>query len=268
MFYFAELVSLLKLTLWGSITSILILEHKTVRKGVNKLIDLTKKSEKKLIPFEIGGHTGVIATTRNSKTYSTLQSLVPVKEGVFLLNIDEEETPSNFIYANSNSDLSLILRMLDQGKKIDYHLSIDQPQKEFDFIIDFLFKVRSIGSKDFYLVVEEIHSYKTSSNIHNINKLFTKGIKRGINVIWNTQKGTLTNKEIFSMSHNFVFLNVAGDEAYYDQYIDTFKNKSNPVTKMQELIKKFPHKFVYKGKTKNASYCLYDGEKIQGVFHV
>ena len=183
-----------------------------------------------------------------------------------MLNIDDEDTPKNFIKADSSTPIEIIFRALDNGKKINYIMSLDKPNENFDFIVDEIFLQRPRGSKDFFLVIEEIHSYDTKQNIRNLKKLFTKSLKRGCSVVWNSQRGTLVDKVVFYQTTKFVFLNIAGEESYYDSMI--FNGRENPAHKMQEMIDTAPYWFKWKDTKKNGSYCIYDLQKIDGVYHV
>lgn len=195
------------------------------------------------------GHTVVLGMTRHGKTFATMQTFKNVKEGVFFFNVQQEDTPKEYMKADKNVSFSQIDRVLKNGGKVNYIPSTDleEMQKEIEVIIKGLYD----GTKrNIYFIVDECHLIKKKS-LEQLQRIATTGLRFGIKGVFCSQRGALIDNTLISQSTCFIwFYNNQQDQSYW-------RNYGVPI---DELMGKIGgEKYLF---------CTYDGKEIKGAYQI
>lgn len=196
------------------------------------------------------GHSTVIGITRSGKTYATKKSLENVKEGVLFFNTQLEEMPKIFIKCDADTNISVMINALKQGKKINYIPNwINEEFREKE-VVHLVRKLYQSNIKKIYFVVDEVHLYNNLA-LKELIKVATTGLRFGIYGIWISQRPANIDNTLMTQSNQFIIFDTNMESGYFKRY-------GIPADEIKERI----------GKGGKYSYCTYNFKEVRGPFKV
>lgn len=249
--YFGSFIAFLKMVSWGA----------GVTLGTKITIDIMtseayERWRKKVTSFKTvkgfqlnEGHTVGLGMTRHGKTWATMETFRAVKEGVIFFNVQQEETPKEFVKADMTVSISSIKEALKRKEKINYIPSTDLETmaKELAFLIRNFYDGEVYKM---YFIVDECHLFKKES-LAQLQRIATTGLRFGIKGVFLSQRGALIDNTLISQSTLFIlFYNNQQDVSYWNNY-------GFPIEEMMNRIN--GEKYLF---------CTYDGKSIEGAFKI
>ena len=193
-------------------------------------------------------HYAVFGQTRSGKTTSTYSMLHKQKKAVLFFNTQQIIIPG-YITVDKKLTTKSLLRLIQNGKKINYIPDRETRQYELPALVNLLYGFAGSHKIDLYFVIDEIHLYEKKA-LKAAEEVATTGIRWGIHLIAISQRPAKVSNTILTQCTSFIFFKISIMER---QYLESYRIPFDDVyNKLQA-----PYQFVIFD-----SYTVSDPKKI------
>lgn len=180
-------------------------------------------------------HYAVFGQTRSGKTTSTYTMLHNQKKAVLFFNTQQIIIP-NYVSVDKKTPIKTFLRLIQNGKKINYVPDREYRQYELPALVNLLYGFAKNYKIDLYLVIDEIHLYEKRA-LKSAEEVATTGIRWGIHLIAISQRPAKVSNTILTQCTSFLFFKISiMERQYLESYRIPFEDVYNKLKNPYEYV--------------------------------
>lgn len=168
-------------------------------------------------------HEFICGATQSGKSYYAEEKGRKWKKGGVIFFNPQDMDLKGYVKATMKNDLLQIIKMLNQGEKINYipRFTKEVAEKEIKYISQVLLQYhvkKKIKGKTLF-IVDECQIYARSNSNNPIEDVATRGLGKGLIGTFITQRPALVSNTLFTQSEIKTFFRLEKEEwAYFKNY--------------------------------------------------